>query len=191
MTSLNKIIGALAVAAALTSSALAASISGSIGFNGTPTVDNPSNFSLATRILSYNDVTVAGGSQFGAYAGVSAATAVTFAAPLVFNAPTVPAGDLWSFTFGGSTYSFAATTLVSSYTSLTNTWSIAGKGIASITGFDATPGTYNLTLTNTGSAFSFAATTSVAPVPEGGISAMLLGVSLVAVGLVARRVKKA
>lgn len=187
------VAGALIAALALSSSAMAVAINGSIGFNGTPTVDNPGNFAAATQITTYNDVTVAGGSLTGTYAtfGIANGQAVTFAAPLKFNPAVVPVGNLWSFTVGANTFSFAASTMVSSYTAITNTWSIAGKGLASITGLDDTPGSYNLTLTNTGAAFSFAATTSVAPVPEGGVSAILLGMSLVAIGLAARRLKKA
>jgi hypothetical protein len=180
---------------AVSTSAMAASfISGSIGFNGTPVVDNPSNFAASTTITSYTDTTVAGGSMSGAYAGILATTPVTFAAPLQYNPAVVPAGNLWSFSSAGLIYSFDPSTMVSAYTAITNTWSVAGAGTASISGGDflATPGTYTLTLTNTGAAFSFAATTSVVPpgVPDGGVTAILLGFGFVAMGLLGRRIRK-
>jgi hypothetical protein len=179
---------------ALSTSAMAASfISGSIGFNGTPVVDNPGNFAASTTITSYFDTTVAGGSMNGDYAGILATTPVTFAAPLQYNPAVVPAGDLWSFVSAGLTYSFDPSSIVSAYTGITNTWSVAGAGTASISGgnFLPTPGTYTLTLTNTGAAFSFAATTSVVPpgVPDGGVTAIMLGFCLVATGLIKRRIR--
>jgi hypothetical protein len=179
------VAGAL-LALACISPAVAVPISGSIGFNGTPTVTGGSSFATSTTITSYTDTTVAGGSMSGAYAGIPATTAVTFN-PFQYNTPVVPVTPLWTFVFGGLTYSLDALTMVSQFSSLTNTWNIAGTGTARITGFDATPGTYTFTLTNAGAAFSFASTATASRVPDGGTTALMVGFSVLALGLLARK----
>jgi hypothetical protein len=178
--------GAALIAMAASSTAMALPINGSIGFNGTPTVSGGTSFSTSTSITSYTDTTVAGGSASGTYGAVTGGTVVTFS-PFQYNTPVVPISPLWSFAFGGLTYSFDVKSMVSEFSNVTRTWNIAGTGIAHVTGFDDTTGTFTFTLTNSGAAFSFASTATASKVPESGSTALLVGLCLVGMGLVARK----
>lgn len=72
--------------------------------------------------------------------------------------------QLWTFGSGGNTYSFSMSTItIVSQTS--NSISLEGTGVASITGFDNTSGNFTLTLNQNRQAFSFSSSASVVPVP--------------------------
>ena len=71
---------------------------------------------------------------------------------------------LWSFTAGTSNYSFTMST-ISIVSQTSNTISLEGAGIASITGLDDTGGEFSLTLNQNGKAFSFSSSAAMVPVP--------------------------
>lgn len=177
---LNKLMKVIIPTAllALASSASAAFISGSIafsgGFNTTPTVNDLLN---ATG-LTFSGVTVTSGTQFGDYASVPNNQAATFN-PLTFSPPTVGV-QLWTFTIGATTYSFDIGSMgvmgpgpapFGGGTSL----ALGGHGTAYITGFDPTPGRWQVTANQNRQSLSFS---SGADVPDGGTSIALLGASL-------------
>jgi hypothetical protein len=59
--------------------------------------------------------------------------------------------------------------------------------MANITGFDPTPGTWTVTLTQSGASFAFGST--AAPnVPDGGMTLMLLGSALTGLALIRRKI---
>ena len=62
---------------------------------------------------------------------------------------------LWTFTIGGLNYSFDATSVTSSFNSTLDEWDIGGNGVAMITGYDATPGAWNLNLAQSGATIVF------------------------------------
>ena len=120
---------------------------------------------------------------FGDYAGVALGTYVDFN-DFVFD-PLVPGTQLWTLNDAGSTYSFSISTItIVSQTS--NTISLEGAGLASITGFDDTTGNFSLTMNQNGQAFSFSSSASVVPIPA---SVWLFGTGLLGLVAVARRRK--
>ena len=70
---------------------------------------------------------------------------------------------LWTLTSGGITYTFDATTVMSSFNSALDEWEIGGQGIAMATGFTATPGTWNLNLSQSGASIVFDSSAAVSP----------------------------
>jgi len=128
--------------------------------------------------------------------GVPTFQGVTFNG-FTFNPPVASVTPLWTFTFGGSTFSFDATSVESTWVQgvtgiSTGEWDIIGTGIGSITGFSATPGTFTINLSDSGNmAVAFDSTAAVtAPtesLPDGGNSVALLGGALTVLGLFSRK----
>jgi hypothetical protein len=156
-------------------------INGNISFSGGATLNGP--LTTATAFDSFfgpvgpgTGVPVVSGAT-GNYAGVPGGTAATFT-PFTFN--PAPAGTipLWNFTLGPTSYSFQITSLVviSQNASFLN---IQGTGVANITGFDATPGTWSITDTGFGGAPVLTFGAGVSVVPEPSASALLVGLGLV------------
>ncbi len=179
LTQITKIGSLLVVSAALIATAKALPISGDINFDGVATT-NTGSLATATAFTSISGVTVVP-VEDGNYAGTTGAP-VTFT-PFSFSAAGVT--PLWTFTWGGITYSFDATsiTIVSQKVGFLN---LEGNGWAMETGFDATAGTWSITDTGTKATVTFG---SAATVPDSGATALLIGLGLagVAAGLVAQR----
>jgi hypothetical protein len=183
----------LAVAGfALSVPAVPTSISGSISFSGTSTMDTTS-FVTATRFTSFQDVFVgAASSVSGDYVGTSGA-AVTLT-PFIWDPPTAstPLNPLWTFESGGNTYSFDLGVLHKDLASPTGLL-LSGLGTARITGPGLekveTAGLWNFSAQTQGLAtFTFSSTTTVpASVPDGGGSVVLLGASMLGLGLMRRK----
>ena len=166
---MNKFSAVLAVTAAVVtaSSSFASVISGDISFAGSTTLD--ANVPLATAFTAFSGVTVGLGTQSGDYTGTDGAS-VTFT-PFTFLSGGLPAsvsGTLWSFTSGGSTYDFKLSSLTgvsksssAGVTSLT----ISGTGIAQITGFTDTAGSFTLQLSGKKTKVTFASYAVAVPEP--------------------------
>ena len=188
----TKILAALAavlVCAAFATQANAVPIVGKVDFFGNLTV-NTNNLNTATSFTSFTGVTVVNNPPFtptGSYAGTGGASVTmnSFTFKPTFTAP-VP--NLWSFTVGPLTYTFNLSSITSISQPGDNTLTIVGQGIATITGggsFDPTAGTFFISTQGpAASSFTFSATTTV---PEGGSALALLGIGLIAVELVRRK----
>jgi hypothetical protein len=182
-TSLLKTISATALALLAAVAAVATPIQGEINFySGGSITTNTGNLSTATSITAFPTVKVSD-DPTGAYAG-TAGTQVDFT-PFTFSAGAVT--PLWTFTVGAITYSFDATSIIIDEQK-TNFLNLIGSGIAHVTGYEDTVGTWSLTSTTQGAKFTFGASTSV---PEGGLTAAMLGLGLLGLGLAARRQKRA
>lgn len=162
----------------------AAYISGSIQFgNGSITIPG-SSLDSAGGISGYQGVlgpsdrpSVLGGSQTGNYLAVPGGTKVDWS-PFSFGDTSFL---LWQLTTpNGDVFSFKATTL-SIVQQNENFLDIKGEGVASITGFTDTPGTWTITVNNLGSQFTFGASTTVPGVPDGGNTVWLLGTCLLGI----------
>jgi hypothetical protein len=96
----------------------------------------------------------------------------------VYASPPIAA---WQTSVGGATFDML--TVLNPFRSASGLL-VTGTGLFHIAGFDATPGTYALAVTNTGTAFSFSATDAATAVPE---PATLLLLGTAALGLCLRR----
>lgn len=157
-------------------------INGSIAFSGNP-VFNSTPISGATAFTALNNVYVNPGQQTGDYSSIPNFSTTTFT-PFTFSPPAGSVVPLWVVTVGVITYSFEATSMISSFDSVLNIWNIGGSGIASITGYDNTVGTWNLAAGNQGGSFFFGSATTV---PDGGMTVMLLGTALSGLALLRRK----
>jgi hypothetical protein len=167
--------------------AQAQSISGTISFTGGATLNNPiTNSTAYTGFFGpgTGDLPVVlGGSQTGDFASVPGMTPVTFL-PFTFLPFTSPQ-LLWSFNYGGNSYSFTATTLddvtQSGYLNL------QGTGYVSVTGFADTSAIWSYTDTGSGTSVSFGASITTTPEPSTISLMAVLGLLGCTVQLAARR----
>jgi hypothetical protein len=174
--------------AALMAPALQATeLTGSIGFGslgvtvtGGSDLATASSFTLNSPFIS---------TETGVYTGVAPLTPVTFNG-FEFNPPVASVNPLWTFSVGGINYSFDATSVTSSFNSTLDEWDIGGDGIAMATGYDATPSTWNLNLSQSGATIVFdSSAVSVPTVPDGGSTLILLGGGCVGLAGFARKLK--
>lgn len=183
---LTKTIAVLACLSATVSAVKATQINGEISLSGTYTI-NGTNFKPydpilnplgATAFTGFSSVEVesAAGDYAGTVGDVVTHNAFSFTP---FSGPIT----LWTFTDGGTTYSFTLNDLDVDYRA-TKSLVLSGTGFASITGFDSTPGDWTFTANTGGGTFSFSSTNSV---PDGGATAMLLGVGLLGIGAMRRK----
>ena len=169
--------------------AVAAMINGGISFSGTAATFPAGPLDEATSI-SFSEVVVSDTGGSGDYAPVPANTPVTFTGftlPPSFS-PVTPLTPLWTFGVGGLTYSFDATGLTDSFSS-TNILTMEGIGIAHITGFEDTPGIWNLSSNQAGGTASFSSSSEASAVPIPA-AAWLLGSGLLGLVAIRRRFKK-
>lgn len=145
-------------------------INGSVVFSGAATMDAP--FPSATEFTSIfgtgsnTNPSVVGTS--GDYSPVPIGTLALFT-PFTFSPLSSSSTNftLWSFGLGATSYSFFATAVTSVFENA-NFLNITGTGIASITGFSDTAGTWTITSTGAGQSptFSFGAGSTAVPEPS-------------------------
>lgn len=168
---------ALCAAFALTSTASAAFISGTIGFFGSfnvgaTSVTFPSAFVFNTTgdyaAVPDFETFLGAGENFG---------------PLIFSPLTTPQ-NLWTLIYDGDTYSFEISSMLPILDGL-ETVGWKGNGTASISGFEDTTGYWEVTK-NIGATFS-----AGVEVPDGGATVALLGISLLGLHTASRKLRKA
>jgi len=191
-TTLTLIVAGFALAAFSTQEAQAAHINGRIDFAGSVMFDS-SALQNVTQVLEWHDI-MGNGPNFSNVA-VRTGDYVSFLgqgaqAPMVipwtFTPP--PGGQPGLWTAGGFTFDLTSATVVMQ----TGTFlDIEGVGTVSCNGFEATNARWAFTVQNagggTGDFFSFSANT--ASVPDGGSAVALLGISLVAIEFVRRKLR--
>jgi protein with PEP-CTERM/exosortase system signal len=117
--------------------------------------------------------------------------------PIYKDAGAPISGDVWSFDIGSTVYTLANAGPVE-VTVKTNNWILTGNGIFTISGgtYAPTYGVWSIDLTWEGttadvSDSSFAAsdgsTGVLVPVPDGGTTALLVGLGLLGIGMYSRR----
>jgi len=90
----------------------------------------------------------------------------------------------WQTSSGGATFDML--TVIRPFASV-NALVLTGTGLFHIAGFDNTPGTFSLAVTNSGTAFSFSATDTAVPEP---MSMSLFGMGLIGFAMRVRKQKK-
>lgn len=146
-------------------------------------------FSAPSPLVGTEPV-VKAGSQSGDYGAIPDATVATWT-PFTFAPGPASISPLWNLNYNGINYSFAATSMIvnSATPALVD---IEGAGIAHITGYDDTLGTWTVRSTpDSGSlSFSFDASTTAsgAAVPDGGTTFLLLGMALVAMAAFGKKI---
>jgi hypothetical protein len=163
--------------------ASAVPITGDIDFNGSATFDTTS------LVVSWAGTRV--GSTTGSFSVIPFDNPATFTPNYVFN-PSSPQSPLWTTTFGGTTFTFNLLTSVI-VTQNAGFLNVRGTGVVTGTGFDPTFGLWSFTSSKadggTAASFSFAENTTA--VPEGGSALALLGIALVGVEVLRRKLASA
>lgn len=163
----------------------AATILGQVSFTGTATFNGP--LSTATAVTAFTNVQVeAGTGDYAVPSLVPVNTPVSISA-LTFDPLPGPVAPLWTFTVGGTEYSFELTTMAVSRATIGGNHfiNLSGTGVARVSGFEDTPGDISFSAQQAVNAVGTTVTFSVenvvpgATVPEPGV------VGLLAVGLVA------
>jgi hypothetical protein len=156
-------------------------LNGAITIAGGAIFDTDS-LATATRVNTWQDVSVM--SRDGDFTSfVNPGDAVTMGSPWIFS-PSTPTPGLWSV--GGFTYDLMSATVVLQNSDFLL---VQGTGMISGNGFDPTMGTWNFTSQSpdANGVFSFSASDDFGGVPDGGTTAALLGVGLISLGLVRRK----
>ena len=175
--------------ATFSQSAQAAPAQGSIDFGGVVTFDTMS-LATATEVTDWNSSFVLQDS--GSFSSIAPGTSVTMAAPWIFNSgtPSVPqpgpaTPHLWEV--GGFNFDLLNSVVVSQSTNFLN---VTGTGTISGNGFDATPGTWSFTSSDSSgtdqNTFGFQAQTTAVPEP-GTLSLLALSYSGLIIGYLRRK----
>lgn len=174
---------AAAVTALAGFSANATSITGSIGFDGGYTQVGGTSGDLPTATsMTINNPVIQTGSGTGTFA---TATLLNFASSVSVNTLTPPIGQLWSVLVGGVTYDFNVTSEAQVFSDKTAI-DLQGNGVITDSLGDSANGTWQLNFGVSGDSFTWQGT-SAANVPDGGMTAMLLGGALTGLGLLKRK----
>jgi hypothetical protein len=175
-------VGVAVVAFGMTAQAIPI-VNGIIQFGGTATLNHA--LPNATAFSSFTHVATTYGTQTGDYAGLDG---LHVTMPGFTFLPSLSPDPItqWSFTVGLITYSFDLySPLVVSEDS--HSLDITGNGIANITGETSAAGSWELTTQGHTTVLSFSAYTTVPGVPDGGMTVMLLGAALSAMGLLRKK----
>lgn len=175
----------LATSAFTSQQAQGAMINGAITMAGGAVYDTVS-LATATRVNTFSDVAVM--SMDGDFSGfVNVGDSVTMAMPWIFS-PSTPTPGLW--TVGGFTYDLTSSTVIIQNADFLV---ISGTGTISGNGFDPTPGVWNFTSQepDANGVFSFSASGGGTGVPDGGTTVALLGIGLVGIEFMRRKILSA
>ncbi len=199
----TKLITAIAAVAATcwfsapSALAQAGNITGKVNFTGAATL-NTQNLATATRVNSWADtMTTSQSANTGSFSGVPTNTPVTFFAPWNFNSG--PITNFWMFNSTGGNFRFD---LISSMVMTQNSSFLNVSGIGTISGTNSMGQTFNPTFgrwafsiqdssAGGGGTFTFSFSADTSAIPEGGSAIALLGVGLVAVEVIRRKLATA
>lgn len=184
--SLFRITFTMLLGSALCGIAVADPIEGKITFAGGVTLDT-SSAGTATMVTSWVNPSVQ--SVSGDFSVVPTATlgTVSFNSPWSFNSGAV--NNLWSIAVGGFSFDLISSSIAWQDASI-GAVVVKGSGTFNGTGLDSYVGSWSFTTQDPSagdgraSVFSFSSGQSV---PDGGTTALMLGVALVGLGLAARR----
>jgi hypothetical protein len=174
MKMIHTIIPVAALVLASSQTGQAVPITGNIGFSGVVQLDT-GDASTATEALSWENQVV--GATSGAFTGISEGTAVAIAAPWSFNSG--PINDFW--TVGGFTFNLLSSSIIGTrgrFLDVDLTGTVTGNGYDD-TSFSGTFQVANPSadgLSKFTDRLSFGQVVGT-PVPDGGITAMLLGLA--------------
>ena len=121
--------------------------------------------------------------EMGSYSGVIPTGGIVLFPGFNLNPPPASVQTLWSFQSGGLTYSYDATTVSAFYDSVRNEWDIGGNGIAMISGYAPTDGTWNVNLSQSGNTVVFDSSAAITPTPEGSTLVLMTGGLLALAGM--------
>jgi hypothetical protein len=159
-------------------------IQGNINFMGSAKF-NTFSLEKATRVWNWGSSVLPRAT--GDFSGIAPFTPATMAPTWMFN-PSLPTLGLWSV--GGFTFDLLSATIVTQTKYFLN---VEGTGIISGYGFDPTGGTWTFTAIGASGRprvfFSF--TANAAAVPDGGSVVGLLGIALVGIEVLRRKLRSA
>ena len=194
---IRKSLATFAVAC-LAVSANAALISGSISIAGAATFGVGGNINTATGFTTLGPAFVTSASgNFLTSSNIilfpAAGTSILTMTPFNYGTSLTPAlsgntNPTWTTTNGGVTTSFNLISISLVDHNINNQVGLFGLGVFKMTGFEDTLGDFNFTANQAGSTFSFSAS-QTAFAPDGGSTAILLGLGLGCLGFAARRFK--
>ncbi|HEU6449245.1 MAG TPA: hypothetical protein VFV23_12490 [Verrucomicrobiae bacterium] len=180
-----KIGAAVAAVVGLTGMAQADQINGDITFTGGAQLNTGSS-GTATGVLQWQDTVVE--SSDGDLSGITPGTAVAFHSPWFFSG-----GQLGLWSVGGFTYDLNLSSIKFQGGTPAGLV-VTGQGTLNGNDYDPTPFSWAFTVQDPGAGnplvFSFSAAAgsiSSGSVPDGGTTVMLLGGSLLAIGLLKKK----
>jgi len=183
-------VAAVCAVALTGTNANANQFTGSIAFGSSSVTTDNAVLPLATEFGVTGAFTTA---TTGIYStlGVLDFQPVTFSG-FTFNPPVSSVTPLWTFDLGARVFSLDATSVSSSWLTTVGggEWIISGRGMASITGYTDTPGTWTVNLSTSGNlSLGFDSTADVIPtsVPDTAGTGTLLGGALMGLGLLRRK----
>jgi hypothetical protein len=156
-------------------------IQGNITFSGGSTLDT-GNANTAHSVTSFvNTVVQSVSGDFDSF--INPLDPATFSAPWVFD-PSTPTSALW--TVGGFTFDLLTSAIVMRSGGFLI---VSGTGTISGNGFDPTPGTWSFTTQNPSADGLFSFSGSGLAVPDGGAAVALLGLALIGMEVLSRKLK--
>jgi VPDSG-CTERM motif len=197
---ISRILAIVAATAFGLSAAQATQITGTIGFTSAPNSSGGSlhNNGGGSFTLNFNNPLHV---NFGTddYNTVPIPTDVNFNSIVFTNGGGLTSSNSpeWTFTVGTTTYSFDLLSLSTSTFHVNpktgvSALTLMGDGIAHITGFEDTEAIFALEATGTHLTFAILQPSNTAvPVPDGGSALALLGIGLVAVEVLRRKLATA
>jgi hypothetical protein len=158
-------------------------IEGAITFSGGATLDT-GNANTAHAVTSFKNTLVQSVSgDFDTF--INDLDPATFSASWVFD-PSTPTSSLWSV--GGFSFDLLTSTIVMRGS---GTLAVSGTGRISGNGFDTTDGSWSFTTQNPGSLGTFSFSAAGLAVPDGGSAVALLGLALMGIEVLRRKLKAA
>lgn len=175
------LVGAAALVAALTQTVHAIPITGNIGFSGAAQLDDDS-VQAATKTVAWINTVVNGGS--GSFAVVPINSPVVLMSPWSFTSGVI--NNFW--TVGGFTFNLVSSSIHSQDSLFLN---VVLVGTVTALNYDPSvfSGTFQVANPSANGQAIFTQRLSFSAVPDGGTTWILLGLSLVGIALIKRKMQ--